>query len=994
MKGDFSRVTFRRDKHYVGVELEQGRVIADAAFNEEQAIRQYHEETAKLDIIGASGAPRENAGFSLTSVDDDLRIGSGRYYVDGILAENENTTLRYTNQLGATPIRTQLEESDAELGLAYLEVWHRHITALHDEHIREKALGGPSDSSRIQIWWRVNLLPLASVSLAAIRDELHELLTARAAAEAERTRIRNTNRRAELRDQIEELNGRIQDLLATANIRCDGDFEELGTLQPLGNGRMTAETVAGAAADGPCSLPAEGGFLGLEHQLYRAQIVQGGTRSQARFVYSRENGSVIERITNFSGNEITLQSLGRDLNLGFGDLSRYDFVEIFNDETEALGLPGQLVRVTDVQEDENILELAAAPTISTDLGLNPKVRRWDQRSAQSGADGTMPLNQPNIELDHGIRVNFTSGLYRVGDYWSFPARAAPFSDVEWIPAGEHQPDGVRHHFAPLAFVYRGLADDSLAVLNDCRRIFPPLTAITANDVTFDDSDCNLDAATVQEALTALCHGQSGLCTVTLSPDSDVAAVLGALPSGAHVQICFKIGDYTINQPVLIANLGHVNVTGAGWGTRLRAVGLENALRFDNCASVTVRDLHAETSTAISGDDLGGTLEFRDCSAVTVEHTSLQCGHGTSRRTTCIKVLNTRSRLSSTHGSLRIQHNTLRVGHLQSGMVLVNSVRAQIADNTLMSYAKPSRLGLSTLAAAGDLTYLQPIARTLLTNIVGTTLAGSQPRRTPDDLRLAFTGPRLRVPITDRVGIDLVLPDPVIDIADWQAAITDRNIAINEFQLTTERGVNEFVNAVALNILRNQGNVGRAANNWLTWFERAANDDHAVMGQGIVIGGEVADEVRIVHNTVSTCLQGIHVGLSQRNSSANLQSESTLISQNTVAVSLPTAAGGERHGIFVGNTESCLVEENYLSVERFATTANMDIEAVRLFGLWGERVYVRGNHVHDRRGQAFTIGIRMNPLQGLERRRWLVSDNIATVTVTGQFANLVLVRDNG
>ena len=58
MQGNFSRQTFRRKQHYVGTQIEQGRVITDATLNEEQAIRQYHEETANRDIIGQTGTPR------------------------------------------------------------------------------------------------------------------------------------------------------------------------------------------------------------------------------------------------------------------------------------------------------------------------------------------------------------------------------------------------------------------------------------------------------------------------------------------------------------------------------------------------------------------------------------------------------------------------------------------------------------------------------------------------------------------------------------------------------------------------------------------------------------------------------------------------------------------------------------------------------------------------------------------------------------------------
>ena len=53
MKGDFSRDTFDSKKHYNRVLMQQGRVQADADWNEQQAITAYREETATKDIIGA-----------------------------------------------------------------------------------------------------------------------------------------------------------------------------------------------------------------------------------------------------------------------------------------------------------------------------------------------------------------------------------------------------------------------------------------------------------------------------------------------------------------------------------------------------------------------------------------------------------------------------------------------------------------------------------------------------------------------------------------------------------------------------------------------------------------------------------------------------------------------------------------------------------------------------------------------------------------------------
>ncbi len=60
MKGDFSRLTFDKKKHYSDILMQQGRVLVDADWNEQQAIKTYLLETQAADIIGKSGAPLED----------------------------------------------------------------------------------------------------------------------------------------------------------------------------------------------------------------------------------------------------------------------------------------------------------------------------------------------------------------------------------------------------------------------------------------------------------------------------------------------------------------------------------------------------------------------------------------------------------------------------------------------------------------------------------------------------------------------------------------------------------------------------------------------------------------------------------------------------------------------------------------------------------------------------------------------------------------------
>ena len=89
MRGDFTRVTFKKDKHYSGVWYQQGRVSVDADANEQRDIDAYRLRTETFDLLGACAAPRDNAGFAIHPQSGSLMIGAGRCYVDGILCENE-----------------------------------------------------------------------------------------------------------------------------------------------------------------------------------------------------------------------------------------------------------------------------------------------------------------------------------------------------------------------------------------------------------------------------------------------------------------------------------------------------------------------------------------------------------------------------------------------------------------------------------------------------------------------------------------------------------------------------------------------------------------------------------------------------------------------------------------------------------------------------------------------------------------------------------------
>src|SRR5512136_631191 len=76
MKGDFTRLTFDRKKHYRGVLMQQGRVQLDSDWNEQVQIAEHRYSTFLGDLVGQSGAPADNSMAILQKHSDALNLGS------------------------------------------------------------------------------------------------------------------------------------------------------------------------------------------------------------------------------------------------------------------------------------------------------------------------------------------------------------------------------------------------------------------------------------------------------------------------------------------------------------------------------------------------------------------------------------------------------------------------------------------------------------------------------------------------------------------------------------------------------------------------------------------------------------------------------------------------------------------------------------------------------------------------------------------------------
>jgi len=431
MYGDFSRITYSRDKAYTGVWSQQGRVQLDADANEQTAIVLDWLRTLAVDFIGPFGGHVTRAGFRVELKGADLTFSPGHYYVYGLRcqipepAEQGAAEATYSSLVrGAGPL-------PAPPYLVELLVWERSVSAVLDPDLLEPALGPypPDTTVRTQVAW----VPVVSTTLpdgTQLADMTQNDLTP------------------------EHISGVIE------------EYNADGRARPLLAAHVQRDTVPGDAS----IVPATSGYLGVENQLYRVEVHAGGTAAASKptFKWSRENGSVEFRIVDIDDAEktatdpvvkVTVASLGRDGRTG---LDVGDWVELIDDTWAPQGTLAPLLDVRAIDRADRIITLGGG--LTTDLSLHPYLRRWDQAVDGPGSPDGIPIVESSasddedtwLNLEDGVQVRFSANGadYRPGDYWLIPARTAT-GGLLW-PGGAHPsavpPQGPTRYLVPLALV--------------------------------------------------------------------------------------------------------------------------------------------------------------------------------------------------------------------------------------------------------------------------------------------------------------------------------------------------------------------------------------------------------------------------------------------------------------------------------------------------------------------------------------------------------------
>lgn len=418
MKGDFTRSTFRAGNRYSQVRAQQGRGILDAELNEQADIAAHFERTTNLDVIGASGVPVHPQG---TFRNFQIAVNGSRQ--DLRIAPGRMYVDGILCENDAVDLEFTLQPDLPQAALpdaageyaAYLDVWERHIGA------SEEPAG--------------TFPPMREAALGG-------------ADTASRVRV------------IWQVK------LARVDAKACGAF----TPPAPPTGRLRAAETAAAQTDDDCLVPDGGGYRRLENQLYRVEVHEVAS-GKTTYKWSRDNASMASKVKSSDAGAaiLVVEDAGRDDVVGFAGAK---YVELSDEVRTLHGQGGALFEVETVTGTS--VKVKNPDNLSLALGPNAILRRWD-------GVGELQPNAP-VELEDGVQVEFDGGSFEIGDHWLIPARTST-GKVEWprdgVGDGIFEPrHGTIHHYAALAVVsFDGSRFDTDVL--DCRKPFPPLTALPA-----------------------------------------------------------------------------------------------------------------------------------------------------------------------------------------------------------------------------------------------------------------------------------------------------------------------------------------------------------------------------------------------------------------------------------------------------------------------------------------------------------------------------------
>ncbi len=748
MKGDFSRQTFDPDKAYTRVLRQQGRVDLDADWNEQQAILNHLNRTTRTDIIGPAGAPIDAAGFAIELSGGAVNIGAGHFYVQGqFLNLEQAVTFDAQPYFGNVPLfldtdGTPMDSPTAGRYLFFLESWDYHITAVEDASLREPALGasGPDTTTRVKTVWRIRALRLddagSSAHCETVTPAWTNLITppdgtlaAQARAVPPVTNLCVLPETAgyqslDHRHYRVEIHDPGNPDTATWKWSRDNAAFVVHWLERNGN----ELTVSSTGFDAHIGFH-NGGWVEITSDTYELSG-QPGTLVRVDQVI----GDVLQVDTTTATGSLDLIDFGDNPKIrawdsaGALDVSTGTFLALENGVEVEFGagsyatgdywmIPARSgigvlwpkaggvalaqprfgtehrfarLALMDFEADTWTWIVDCRPLFpATTALMTMDVLGGDaQEILPDPADPTalLPLHQP-------LQVGVARGIHPVANAlvrFQVSSGNGQLSDeiVATNPNGRAQVDFSLDSITLIQTVEAQLVSPG----GDPRHLLHSFSArlSRAAEVSFDPVNCPPLAGdrTVQAAIEWLCQTRTqGCATYVLSPDSDWQAVLLGLQEGEDAKICFRRGNYRTETRLEMRDLGHIQLSGCGPGSRIIASGPECALYFENCASLKVSDL-AFLSPLVSDPqspiaDINGVLTAQACGTVAVDDCHFLTGASDRDDRACLTIRQVRGGRAETITShVSVNNNEFLVGNGQTGVLITDAGVVNVGHNQI------------------------------------------------------------------------------------------------------------------------------------------------------------------------------------------------------------------------------------------------------------------------------------------------------------------------
>jgi hypothetical protein len=1003
---DRARISFDPSRGYRSVVAQQGRVTLEADVNEQASIASESLRLETIDIVGPAGTP-DPTGYEVSISGGEIVVAPGTMYVGGWRLTLDNP-VPLNNQPDWLDQPATTAGAPATNEVVALLVTEQSVSAVEDQALLEVALGGPDTTARTRLM-----------------QHFVELPTSASLCDAAETGLVSTLAGMGL-------------VLNPADLSLDFDASLQVSFFP-----PTTPT-------DPCCPPAQGGYLGADNQLVCVTVASFNAGA-GTLLWGWNNASFLYRASVVNSQVLQLNPAPVDAAHSPQPGQVIEILQTTavlgqaSDENYIASPQGLVVTLgAGTIYDGTTQQLTLPP--GTTLPTDPNslfVRLWQAEVPFTAGVSTQLDTVSGLAVTVNIKALPTAPLL-ARPYWSFAVRPNTPQMVypERYFDGPQPPDGPRQWLCDLAIVGPGAANGGLQVVADCRVPFLPLTEAGECDC------CNLVLDASKNWLStlnnALSSGSKSL-SICFTPGrfnveqkitfANIAvkitgAGLGTVIAGSSLEAVLEFDSCT---SVTVSDIS-VEAGAAGYWQSTNTQGLQGAVTVRACREVDIERVNIACADA--------DLRSASCLAVYNPAPAAASVTGESAARNPLP--------TAPQYNIRVLNSQFKVGYCQVGILLINADRAQIEGNLVFSSQAALGLKYSDLAlrpairarlekslahavtitnsaavatkkAARQLRRKQrkAAATKVSTQANKTAPVEAKPQAAPEAAPapssqaagvsanaeganatgtgapiLIDTGalpklPHVNLGAVGRAHVTAAFGPVSLQFVSSNKLTDAWTEALNTSGLTATSGegaVHATVKDIAAKVLKTPDAVAPAFRNYVNGLLPQL---FSTSSQGIVVAGNVANDIRILNNTIDSTVQGIHVGLGNMKASPALTHQAATqvqICGNTINIFLTPESNGDRHGIFVGSVTSAIIDDNHLQLTR-SRDAGQDIYAIKAVGVFGPKLLIERNSMLH-----FTYGIYTQPATNPSptANLWKASDNAST---SANFTSSFRVTDN-